>query len=92
MSELGKVKERLGIDMRLYHLPCTAEDGLGSDRLPSEPWEFTPVEIRSSVAEAGSLCSDVQITGETSASLSGKPTTLVIGSSHNNENALVCAS
>jgi len=81
VSELGKMEERLGIDMNLHHLPCKAGNGLGSDILPSERWECTPVEIRSWVAEAGSLYGDMQITGETSASLSGKPMTLVIASS-----------
>ena len=40
------------------------------------------MEIKSSVAEIATLCSDVQITGATSASLSGKPMTFVVGSSH----------
>jgi len=29
VSELGKVEERLGIDMNLYLLPCKAENGIG---------------------------------------------------------------
>jgi hypothetical protein len=53
MSELGKVEERHGIDMNFYLLSCKAETGLGSDRLPQELRECTPVEIRSSVVEAG---------------------------------------
>jgi hypothetical protein len=55
MSELDKVEERLGIDMDLYHMPCKAESGLGSDILPVERRECTPAEIKSSVAEAGKV-------------------------------------
>ena len=29
MSELGKVEERLGIDMDLYHMPCKTKSGFG---------------------------------------------------------------
>jgi hypothetical protein len=53
MSELGKVEECHGIDMNFYLLPCKAETGLGSDILPQELRECTPVEIRSLVVEAG---------------------------------------
>jgi hypothetical protein len=56
MSEPGKVEERLGIDMDLYHMPCKAGNGLGSDILPRE---CTPAEIKSSVAEAGMLRGDI---------------------------------
>ncbi len=74
---------RLGIDiMNLYHLPCKADNGLGSDILPWEPREYTPMEIKSSVAEIGSLYSDVQITGETRATLSGKLMALAVGCSY----------
>jgi len=47
LSELGKVEERLGIDMNLYHLSCKAGNGLGSDILASERWECTAMEIKS---------------------------------------------
>jgi hypothetical protein len=53
MLELGKVEERRGIDMNSYLLRCKAETGLSLDRLPQGLREFTPVEIRSSVVEAG---------------------------------------
>jgi hypothetical protein len=52
MSELGKVEERRSTDMDLYHMPCKAGNGLGSDILPVE---CTPAEIKSSVAEAGKV-------------------------------------
>ena len=65
MSELGKVEERLGIDMSLYRMPCKADSGLGSDILPVERRECTPVEIKSSVAEAGKvLLNHVTVEGE----------------------------
>jgi hypothetical protein len=60
MLELGKVEERRGIDMNFYLLPCKAETGLSSDRLPQGLRECTPVEIRSSVVEAGKCsCGDM---------------------------------
>ncbi|HEX9845488.1 MAG TPA: hypothetical protein VGA92_03375 [Candidatus Nitrosotenuis sp.] len=46
--------------MNSYLLPCKAETGLSSDRLPQELRECTPVEIRSSVVEAGRCsCGDM---------------------------------
>ncbi len=59
--------------MNLYLLPHEVETGLGPDTLPVERGECTPAEIRSSVAEAGTPCGDMRITGETGASSSGKP-------------------
>lgn len=41
-------------EMNLYHLLRKAEDGLGSDTVPMQHGECTPVEIPSWVAEAGS--------------------------------------
>ena len=73
--ELGRVTEGLGIDMNLYLLPCKAEAGLGSDIVPWEPRECTPVEIISSVAEAGSSSCR-----ETATFSKEKPMTSVIGS------------
>jgi hypothetical protein len=52
MSEPGKVEERLGIDMSLYHLLRKAGNGLASDILSRE---CTPADIKSSVAEAGKV-------------------------------------
>lgn len=65
VSEPGKVEERRSTDVNLYHLLRKAENGLGSDILPQELREFTPVEIRSSVAEAGKIrLSHVTVDGE----------------------------
>ena len=50
MSELGKGRIT---DMNMYHLLRKAENGLCSDIVLREPQECTPVEIRSSVVEAG---------------------------------------
>lgn len=53
MLELGKMEEGHGIDMNLYLLPCKAKTGLGSDIVPMEHRECTPVEIGDLVFEAG---------------------------------------
>jgi hypothetical protein len=59
MLELSKVECR-GIDMNPYLLPHKVETGLGSDKLPQGLLECTPVEIRSSVVEAGKRgCGDM---------------------------------
>jgi hypothetical protein len=53
MFELGKMKVGCAKNMNLYQSPRKAETGLGSDRLPQELREFTPVEIICSVKETG---------------------------------------
>ena len=64
MLEVGKMEECRAKDMSSYQSPRKAETGLGSDRLPWEPREFTPAskdglrepsrpEIIPSIDEAG---------------------------------------
>ena len=56
MANCSMRHERRTIDMNPCRLVRKAESGSGSDTLPTERGECTPVEIKSSVFEAGTLC------------------------------------
>jgi hypothetical protein len=53
MSELGKVEECLDVDMNFYLLPCKAKTGFVFRQITTETAGMIPVEIRSSIIEAG---------------------------------------
>ena len=83
LLQLGKVTlipnwnmkhERRSTELNLYHLLYKADIGLGSDTLPRQPRECTPVETTSWVFEAGSDgCGDMSILAPCNSGTSPRP-------------------